>query len=143
MLESISFLTYFGGRLPADGIADDNALLLKQGDSVRQISFAELAEAIAAEAGGGAPVTLADGATLTALHGRVLGAPDDGVTILFHLPVYAGVSARKGYKLKNIGQGILHIDAADAKTIDGEAILELVPGDKCELAKDGANWQTI
>lgn len=143
MLESISFLTYFGGRLPADAVADDNVLLLKQGDSIRQIDIAEFFEALAVEAGGGAPVTLATGAVLGAAHGTVFGAPDDGVTIEFHLPVYASVTGRKGYKIKNIGQGIIQLDAADGKTIDGELLAPLAPGDRCTVVKDGANWQTI
>ncbi|OHD25787.1 MAG: hypothetical protein A2Y38_21455 [Spirochaetes bacterium GWB1_59_5] len=142
-LESISFLTYFTGRLPAETPAADNALLLKQGDSVRQISFEALAEAFAAESGNGAPVTLPDGAVLSAIHGTVFGAPDEGVTVEFHLPVYGAVSPRKAYRLKNIGQGILRYDSVDGKLIDGELFIELAPGDRCLIAKDGDNWQTF
>ncbi len=142
-LESISFLTYFGSRLPADTVSDDDVILLMQGDSVRQIPKSDFSEALALESGGGTPATLVDGTTLTGLHGVVNGAPDDGITITWHMPLYASVSARKRYKLKNIGQGSLEIDLPDLKTIDGEAILRLAPGDRCEVYKDGMNWQTF
>uniref|UniRef100_C6E6P3 Phage-related tail fibre protein-like protein n=1 Tax=Geobacter sp. (strain M21) TaxID=443144 RepID=C6E6P3_GEOSM len=95
------------------------------------------------EAGDGLPITLAVETTLGATHGTVFLNPAEGATVLFHLPLYGSVSGRKRYKLKNIGQGEALIDAADAKTLDGDATMPLVPGDRCEIAKDGANWQTI
>lgn len=92
---------------------------------------------------GGDIVTSAIETTLTEIHGVLFANPADGATVLYHLPVYATVAALKRFKVKNIGQGIARIDAADAKTIDGAATLDLAPGDRCELAKDGVNWQTI
>jgi len=91
----------------------------------------------------GTPVVFAVETTLTKAHGLIFVNPAEGATVPFHLPVYGTVAAFKRYRIKNIGQGIALLDATDAKTIDGDAILELAPGDRCELAKDGANWQTI
>lgn len=90
-----------------------------------------------------APVTLAAETTLTVYHGVIFANPADGATVLYHLPVYASVPAGERYKVKNIGQGIARLDAADGKTIDNAATLDLAPGDRCELVKDGTNWQTI
>lgn len=92
---------------------------------------------------GGDIITSAVETTLTETHGVLFANPAEGSTVLYHLPVYATVGALKRYKVKNIGQGVAQLDAADGKTIDGEAILPLAPGDRCELAKDGTNWQTI
>lgn len=91
----------------------------------------------------GAPSILAVETTLTAAHGMFFANPAEGEVISYHLPIYGTVAAHKRYRVKNIGQGIARIDAADAKTIDGDAILDLAPNDRAELAKDTANWQTI
>lgn len=91
----------------------------------------------------GAPVTLAVETTLATVHGLIFANPAEGATLPFHLPVYAGVSALKRWRLKNIGDGILEVDALDGKLIDNELIMTLAPGDRCELAKDGVNWQTV
>jgi len=93
--------------------------------------------------GYGEPVTLAAETTLTADHVLIFLNPAAGTTVPFHLPVYAAVSATKRFKVKNIGLGVAAIDAADGKTIDSAATLELVPGDKADIAKDASNWQTI
>ena len=69
--------------------------------------------------------------------------PAAGAQIACHLPVYATVAAGKSYRMKNTGQGSVLINAADGKTIDGELIMELWPGDKCLIIKDGTNWQTF
>lgn len=92
---------------------------------------------------GGDIVTAAVETTLTESAGVLLANPADGVTVAYHLPAYATVGGFKRYKLKNIGQGIAEINAVDGKYIDDELILYLNPGDRCEVAKDGANWQTI
>jgi cysteine synthase len=61
-----------------------------------------------------------------------------------HLPVYAAVSPKKRYTIKNIGAGVVPIDSLDGKTIDGQAAITLDnAGDRCTIVKDGANWQTI
>jgi hypothetical protein len=69
--------------------------------------------------------------------------PPEGETVLYHLPVYASVSADKHYGFKNIGQGLAQFDTTDGKLIDNEALLDVAPGDRGEIAKDGDNWQTI
>ncbi|TWJ11170.1 hypothetical protein [Geobacter argillaceus] len=92
---------------------------------------------------GGDIVTAAVETTLTEGNGVLFANPANGTTVLYHLPVYATVGALKRYKIKNLGPGIARIDAVDAKTIDGAATLDLLPGDRCELAKDATNWQTI
>lgn len=94
------------------------------------------------EAGYGAPATLAVETTLNSSHGTVFLNPAEGQVVSFHLPLYGSVSIRKRYKVKNIGQGQALIDSADAKTVDGLAQLTMYPGDRSEIAKDGANWQT-
>lgn len=81
--------------------------------------------------------------TLVESDGVLFANPTEGTTVVYHLPVYGTVGVLKRYKIKNIGEGIAQIDAADGKTVDGAATLDLLPGDRCELAKDGANWQTI
>jgi phage-related tail fiber protein len=95
------------------------------------------------ETGYGAPVTLAVETTLTASYGTIFLNPAEGATLLLHLPSYETVTTRKGYRLKNIGQGLSTVDAADGKSVDGGVSIDLYPGDKTEIAKDGANWQTI
>lgn len=92
---------------------------------------------------GGDIVTSDMETTLTEAHGVCFANPAEGTSVSYHLPVYASVGGLKHYKIKNIGQGEALIDAADGKTLDGEATLSLLPGDRCEIAKDGANWQTI
>lgn len=92
---------------------------------------------------GGDIVTSAVSTTLTEAHGILFANPAEGETVTYHLPVYGLVGNLKRYKIKNIGQGVAEIDAADGKTLDGEALLSLAPGDRCEIAKDGANWQTF
>lgn len=92
---------------------------------------------------GGDTITAALETTLTETNLILFANPPDGFTISYHLPVYASVGALKRYKVKNIGQGLAQLDAIDAKLIDGESTMLMVPGDRCELAKDGTNWQTI
>jgi hypothetical protein len=67
----------------------------------------------------------------------------EGAVILIQLPDYATVPPRMRHHIKNIGQGIARIVVADGKTIDSEAQLDLAAGDRCILAKDSENWQTI
>jgi len=81
--------------------------------------------------------------TLSNAHGVLFVNPAEGTSVTYHLPVYGSVVDLKRYKIKNIGQGGALIDAADGKTIDGDSVLQLLPGDRCDLAKDGTNWQTI
>lgn len=143
-LESISFLTYFLARLPADDPADDNTLLIQQGgDTVCQITFADFAQALAAEAGSGAPVVIVGNTTLTAAHGRVLVNAPAGTEVVISLPTYGSVSLRKGYQIKNIGLGSVRIEAIDSKLIDDGLTVALLTGDRCGLCKDGTNWQII
>jgi hypothetical protein len=92
---------------------------------------------------GGNIITAVVETTLIEANGVLFANPAEGATVAYHLPVYATVGALKRYKIKNIGQGVANIDATDAKTIDGDLILVMAPGDRCELAKDGTNWQTI
>lgn len=92
---------------------------------------------------GGNIVTAAVETTLVESDGVLFANPAEGVTVAYHLPAYATVGTYKLYKLKNIGQGIAEINAADGKYIDDELILTLAPGDRAEVAKDGNNWQTI
>ncbi|MDA8428948.1 MAG: hypothetical protein M0T70_06795 [Geobacteraceae bacterium] len=92
---------------------------------------------------GGNIQTMADTYTLLEGDGVLFANPPEGATVLYNLPVYATAGALKRYKVKNIGLGIATLNAIDGKTIDGLATLDLLPGDKCEVAKDGANWQTI
>lgn len=103
----------------------------------------QLLQAIQSVGPMGLPVTLAVETTLATPHGLVFANPAEGATVLFHLPIYAAVSPYKRYRFKNIGLGLARLDTTDGKTIDGESILDLLPGDRCELAKDGTNWQTI
>lgn len=90
--------------------------------------------------GGGGPDTIAAETTLNEGHGLVFvqaGAP-------IHLPIYASVSAKKRYKIKNIDVNPVVINTIDGKSINGQASITLQNyGDSCEIAKDGANWQTI
>ena len=81
--------------------------------------------------------------TLLEGDGVLFANPAEGATVLYHLPNYGTVGALKRYKIKNIGQGIARLNAADGKTIDGDATMDFLPGDRGEVAKDGANWQTI
>lgn len=92
---------------------------------------------------GGNILTSDEELTLTNSQGVLFANPAEGASVSYHLPVYASVGDLKRYRIKNIGQGEAILDAADGKTIDGEAALSLLPGDRCEIAKDGANWQTI
>jgi len=92
---------------------------------------------------GGDILNEAEEITLAETHGILFASPAEGLSVSYHLPIYATVGPLKRYKIKNIGQGEAVIDAADGKTIDGDATLPLLPGDRCEIAKDGANWQTI
>ena len=92
---------------------------------------------------GGNIVTSAIEATLTESDGVLYANPADGATVRYHLPVYATVGALKRYKYKNIGQGIAEIDATDGLYIDDLLVLQLAPGDRGEIAKDGTNWQTF
>lgn len=93
--------------------------------------------------GGGNPVVSAIETTLTEDDGTLFANPAEGATVSYHLPVYATVGTLKRFKVKNIGQGIAVVDAADAKTIDGAASIQLNPGDRCTVEKDGTNWQTF
>jgi hypothetical protein len=93
--------------------------------------------------GGNINISAAIETTLTAAIGILFANPAEGATVAYHLPVYATVGALTRFKIKNIGQGMANIDAADAKNIDGDLILSLAPGDRCEVAQDGTNWQTI
>ncbi len=92
---------------------------------------------------GGNIVTSAVETTLIESDGILFANPAEGVTVAYHLPVYATVGAFKRYKLKNIGQGIAEFNAVDGKYIDDELILTLAPGDRAEVVKDEINWQTI
>jgi hypothetical protein len=92
---------------------------------------------------GGDIVTAAVETTLTEAHGVLFADPPEGQTVPYHLPNYASAGPFKRYKVKNIGQGEAQLNAADGKTIDGELTISLNPGDRCEITKDGANWQTI
>lgn len=87
--------------------------------------------------------TEAEETTLTEADGVLFVNPAEGLSVSYHLPVYASVGALKRYKIKNIGLGEAVVAALDGKTIDGDATLSMLPGDRCEIAKDGANWQTI
>lgn len=73
----------------------------------------------------------------------VFVTPADGATVAIHLPTYANVSDEKQYRIKNTGQGIVTLNAADSKTIDGDSSITLNPGDKINVCKDASNWQTI
>lgn len=127
----------------AGAVAVDNALLIKQGDVICRISVDALAEALAIESGNGSPVTIAVESTFTAGQGLILLNPPEGVTVRYHLPIYGTVSGRKRYKVKNIGQGLAEFDAVDGKTVDDQLFQPLAPGDRCEIGKDGINWQTF
>lgn len=144
MIEPISWLQYLLNRQaailppPADSI-----LTIHQDALVRRITYGELAEALAVESGRGTPLPVAVDTNLLATHGTLLANPAEDVIVALHLPIYGTVSSRKGYLARNIGQGIARLDAPDGKTIDGAALLDLAPGDHCEIIKDGANWLTI
>ncbi|GFO67871.1 hypothetical protein GMLC_14500 [Geomonas limicola] len=92
---------------------------------------------------GGSILTSDVEAALDETHGILFANPAEGITVRYHIPAYATVGALKRFKVKNIGQGTAEIDASDAKTIDGDLVLTLAPGDRCEIVKDGTNWQTI
>lgn len=141
-IETMSFLAYWLSKLPADAVVSDNSLLIQQGDTIRRIDLASFEAALFSELGFGPSVTVAIETTLDAGHGRVYVNAPEGVTVYIHLPAYGSVSPYKGYRLKNVGLGLVVYDALDAKTIDGEVNKELYPGDNCAIAKDGANWQT-
>ena len=87
-------------------------------------------------------ITADDETTLTEADGVLFANPADGATELYHLPVYATVGALKSYRIENIGEGVASINAVDGKTIAGAETLLLAPGDRCEITKDGTNWQT-
>lgn len=125
-----------------DGLFHEgNPAVGEKGTKVTAVWLNELQELVLGS--GGDIVTAAIETTLTEASGVLFGNPADGVTVLYHLPVYATVGPLKRFKIKNIGQGIMRLNADDAKTIDGVVILELAPGDRCEVVKDGLNWQTI
>lgn len=108
------------------------------------VASRQYVDAALVEAGYGAPVVLDAETTLTALHGTVYLNPAEGETLAVHLPVYGSVSVRKRYKLQNIGEGEVVVDAADGKTVSGELELPpMLPGDRCEVAKDLTNWRTF
>jgi len=82
--------------------------------------------------------------TLDADYGVIWAETVEGEMLLIHLPVYASVGGGKHYRIINVGQGLARVDAADGKLIDGQAFLDLLPGDKSgELAKYGSHWRTI
>ena len=94
-------------------------------------------------AAAGTATTVSGTTTLTEQHGVVFVDTTAG-DVTIHLPVLASVGAGKRYTVKNIGGNKAIIDAADGKTIDGAATLELtINGEKATLCPDGANWQTI
>jgi len=142
-LGTISFLSYWLTRLGAVTRANDHTMLIQQGDSIRQLTYEDLKKDVLGEAGIGEASTFLEETTLTAAHGAVFVNPAEGVTVCIHLPAYLAVSSIKGYRIKNIGQGVVRLNAADGKTIDGDASMDFLPGDRGEVAKDGANWQTI
>ena len=113
----------------------------QKGTKVTAVWLNDLQESVIAM--GGNIVTAAVETTLTEGDGVLFANPPEGQSVLYNLPAYAAVGELKRYKVKNIGQGEALIAAADAKTIDGELTLSLLPGDRFEIAKDGANWQTI
>lgn len=103
-------------------------------------SNSQLLEALQALTPSGVPVTVvAD--TLLSSHGKVLVNPAAGETIIITLPAYDTVFAGKEFRVKNIGVGTAQITAADGKTIDNEATIDLAPRDRALISKDGANWQ--
>lgn len=120
---------------------NDQVAILQNG-TVFKISISEL---LAVEIGEGEPVTLAVESTFDGAQGTLFLNPAEGTTVPFHLPVYGSVSAGKRFSIKNICQGLADatLDAGDGKTIDGEAIISIMPGEKITVVKDGVNWQTI
>jgi hypothetical protein len=143
-IEPISWKQYLQTR-PAPVLPPpaDSVLTIYQDGAVRSITYEQLIEALAVETGRGTPLTVAVETNLLGIHGTLLPNPADGAVVPLHLPAYGTVSARKGYLLKNIGQGIARLDTPDGKTINGAAQLDLNPGDSCEIIKNGANWITI
>jgi len=124
-------------------LTSNTAVIQLETNPAQAVASRKYVEEALVEAGYGLPVTLAVETTFTCQHGTVFLNPAEGATVAYRLPPFSSVSAAKRFKLKNIGQGQALLDAADAKTIDGEASISLLPGDRFELAKDGSNWQTI
>lgn len=82
--------------------------------------------------------------TLDADYGVIWAESVAGETLLIHLPVYASVGGGKHYRIINVGQGLVRVNAIDGKLIDGQASLDLAPGDKSgEIAKYGTHWWII
>ncbi len=93
---------------------------------------------------GSANITVADPTKIPLSDENVIFLnPSEGGTVIYSLPTYAGVSPTVRYNIKNIGQGGAIVNTVDGKTIDGLSTMELLPGDRCKLAKDGTNWQSI
>jgi len=124
-------------------LTSNTAVITLKIDPAMALASRLFVSAAVIEAGRGAPVTLAVESTFTANHGTVFLAPAASTTVPYHLPSYTAVAAAKYYTCKNIGQGVARLAASDGCTIDGEATLDLLPGDRCVLVKDGTNWQTI
>lgn len=101
----------------------------------------EYSDAALIEAGLGPSMTLTEESTLDDTQGIVyLATPADANPMLFHLPVYNAVTSRKRYQLENTGEGLARIDTTDSKTIDDAAYVDLLPGDRCVIAKYNGNW---
>jgi hypothetical protein len=91
---------------------------------------------------GGRTATLAVETTLTD-EGLVWLDPPEGTTVLYHLPVYGTIAATKQYRYYNIGQGQARFDTTDGTLIDNDVLLNLAPGDRGDIIKDGTNWRTF
>lgn len=113
----------------------------QKGTKVTAVWLNELQE-VAIGAGGNIQ-TQAVEYTLLGSDGVFFANPAEGATVRYHLPAYASAGPLKRYLVKNIGQGIATFDADDGKTIDGVASIDLNPGDRTLILKDGTNWQTF
>jgi hypothetical protein len=125
-----------------DGLFHEgNPAIGQKGTKVTSVFFNDIQEEVIAL--GGNILSSDIEVTLEEIHGICFANPPEGDSVQYHLPDYDTVGPLKRFKIKNIGQGEAQLDAVDGKTIDGEATLSLAPGDRFELVKDGANWQTI
>lgn len=141
-VETMSFLAYWLSKLVAGPVAADNTLLIQQGDTVRQISIDDFQTALFAELGMGTAAEITVETTLNNTHGRVRVNAPEGTTVAIHLPTYGSVSAYKRFSIKNVGLGLVTLDAIDGKLVESLANKELYPGDGILVAKDGNNWDS-
>lgn len=113
----------------------------EKGTKVTAIWLNDLQEEVIGRGGG--IVRSTEEMTLLESHGTLFAEPPEGATVRYHLPIYETVGELKRYRIKNIGAGVAELDAADNKTIDGDLVLTLAPGDRYEVEKDGTDWQTF